>query len=130
MLEVYFSFKLKKIVAIDEGYIVEDGTESFLQKAGESYVSENIASAVGKSQRSNRARFSLMEAELRVWTDYPLLGVGKGLKGAYIPDKLPSDAIESSEVRMWLDRLHSNGALKHHFLMYLNIHLSFVRLVF
>lgn len=127
---LFFFQAEKDSFAIDEGYIVEDGTESFLQKAGESYVSENIASAVGKSQRSNRARFSLMEAELRVWTDYPLLGVGKGLKGAYIPDKLPSDAIESSEVRMWLDRLHSNGALKASFLMYLNIHLSFVRLVF
>ena len=99
--------------AIDgSNYINENGGESLFSKAGKSYISDNIASAVGKDKRSNRARFSLMEAELKVWMDHPVLGVGKGLKAAYIPDKLPSDATQSSEVKMWLDRLHANGALK------------------
>lgn len=97
---------------IDGNYINENGGESLFSKAGKSYISENIASAVGKDKRSNRARFSLMEAELKVWMAHPVLGVGKGLKAAYIPDKLPSDATQSSEVKMWLDRLHANGALK------------------
>ena len=94
------------------GTIEENDSESLFSKAGKSYISDNIASAVGKDKRSNRARFSLMEAELKVWMDHPVLGVGKGLKAAYIPDKLPSDATKSSEVKMWLDRLHANGALK------------------
>lgn len=99
--------------AIDgSNYINENGGESLFSKAGKSYISDNIASAVGKDKRSNRARFSLMEAELKVWMNHPVLGVGKGLKAAYIPEKLPSDATQSSEVKMWLDRLHANGALK------------------
>lgn len=85
---------------------------TLVQNAGKNYISENITSAVGKDKRSNRARISLMEAELKVWMDHPVLGVGKGLKTTYIPDKLPSDATKSSEVKMWLDRLHANGALK------------------
>ena len=97
---------------IDGSCIEENDSESLFSKAGKSYISDNIASAVGKDKRSNRARFSLMEAELKVWMDHPVLGVGKGLKAAYIPDKLPSDATKSSEVKMWLDRLHANGALK------------------
>ena len=97
---------------VNSSFIVKDDAESLVQKAGKSYISENITSAVGKDKRSNRARFSLMEAELKVWMDHPVLGVGKGLKAAYIPDKLPIDATKSSEVKMWLDRLHANGALK------------------
>ena len=97
---------------IDGSCIEENDSESLFSKAGKSYISDNIASAVGKDKRSNRARFSLMEAELKVWMDHPVLGVGKGLKAAYIPDKLPSDTTKSSEVKMWLDRLHANGALK------------------
>ena len=97
---------------IDGSCIEENDSESLFSKAGKSYISDNIASAVGRDKRSNRARFSLMEAELKVWMDHPVLGVGKGLKAAYIPDKLPSDATKSSEVKMWLDRLHANGALK------------------
>lgn len=97
---------------IDGSCIEENDSESLFSKAGKSYISDNIASAVGKDKRSNWARFSLMEAELKVWMDHPVLGVGKGLKAAYIPDKLPSDATKSSEVKMWLDRLHANGALK------------------
>ena len=97
---------------MDGSCIEENDSESLFSKAGKSYISENITSAVGKDKRSNRARFSLMEAELKVWMDHPVLGVGKGLKAAYIPDKLPSDATKSSEVKMWLDRLHANGALK------------------
>lgn len=87
-------------------------TGTFIQTAGERYVSENITSAVGKNQRSNRARFSLMEAELKLWIEHPIFGVGKGLKGAYIPEKLPVDATKSAEVRMWISRLHANGPLK------------------
>ena len=97
---------------MDGSGMEENDSESLFSKAGKSYISENITSAVGKDKRSNRARFSLMEAELKVWMDHPVLGVGKGLKAAYIPDKLPSDATKSSEVKMWLDRLHANGALK------------------
>lgn len=107
-----FSQIEKNGFSMNQNYEIESNTESFIQKAGESYVSENITSAVGKNQRSNRARFSLMEAELKVWMEHPIFGVGKGLKGAYIPEKLPSDAIQSSEVRMWISRLHANGALK------------------
>lgn len=97
---------------MDGSCIEENDSESLFSKAGKSYISENITSIVGKDKRSNRARFSLMEAELKVWMDHPVLGVGKGLKAAYIPDKLPSDATKSSEVKMWLDRLQANSALK------------------
>lgn len=78
--------------AVNSSFIAKDDAESLVQKAGKSYISENITSAVGKDKRSNRARFSLMEAELKVWMDHPVLGVGKGLKAAYIPEKLPLDA--------------------------------------
>lgn len=96
----------------DNSSKVKNDMGTLVQNAGKNYISENITSAVGKDKRSNRARFSLMEAEIKVWMDHPVLGVGKGLKAAYIPDKLPSDATKSGEVKMWLDRLHANGALK------------------
>lgn len=97
---------------IEGNYIKENNGKSVFSNAGKSYISKNITSAVGKDKRSNRARFSLMEAELKVWMAHPVLGVGKGLKAAYIPEQLPSDATKSSEVRMWIDRLHANGPLR------------------
>lgn len=112
LIGIAFFANLAFVQVENSEYFGNNNAELSLEEASQNYVSANITSAVGKDKRSNRARFSLMEAEIKVWLEHPALGVGKGLKAAYIPEKLPADSIKSSEVRMWLNRLHANGALK------------------
>lgn len=43
------------------------------------YVESNAASLANPDQRSNRARYSVMEADFKIGLAHPLIGVGKGL---------------------------------------------------
>lgn len=82
------------------------------KKSMEAYVKNNASSLVNINQRSNRARYSVMEADLKIGVDNLILGVGSGLRNAYIPDYLPKAAFKVSEVRMWLDFKKKLGTLK------------------
>jgi hypothetical protein len=98
-----------------ESSSLQNGNENSSYSASQNvnaYVSENVSSAFSKNQRSNLARLSLMTAELKLWTEYPVLGVGVGMKPAYIPDRFPVSATQSSEVLMWIHRLQDNGPLR------------------
>lgn len=64
------------------------------------------------SKRSNGARFSIMIADLHIGMDYPFLGIGYGLRNAYILDYLPSLADNNNEVKMWIKNLNEKGILR------------------
>lgn len=66
------------------------------------YVQSNAWSLANPDARSNRARYSVMEADLKVGLDHPVLGVGKGLRSSYIPDYFLEKALQNAEVKMWL----------------------------
>ncbi|WP_295237505.1 O-antigen ligase family protein, partial [Veillonella sp.] len=76
------------------------------------YVDENLKSVVNTTQRSNGARFSIIKADLSIAKDYPILGVGYGLRTRYIFDYLPKDAFNNGEVKMWNELLHNQGIMK------------------
>lgn len=78
----------------------------------EQYVKENIKSVNTYNERSNKARYSLMQAELSVWKQHSLFGVGPGMKASYLTEKFDDDALKDQEVRMWVRRIIENGPLK------------------
>lgn len=78
----------------------------------ESYVESNLTSLTSSSQRSNGARYSIMLADLKIGLDHPLIGVGSGLRNAYIPDYLPEMAKDNSEVKMWIKNQQEKGILR------------------
>ena len=78
----------------------------------ETYVESNAASLANPDKRSNRARYSVMEADFKIGLDYPLLGVGMGLRDAYMPDYFSKVALENDEVKMWLDFQKKLGVLR------------------
>ncbi len=78
----------------------------------ESYLESNLYSLGSTSQRSNAARYSIMIADLKVGLDYPLTGVGLGLRNAYIPDYLPEMAKDNGEVKMWLKNQKEKGVMR------------------
>ena len=78
----------------------------------ESYVESNLTSLASTSQRSNRARYSIMIADLKIGLDHPLIGIGSGLRNAYIPDYLPEMAKDNAEVNMWIKKQQEKGILR------------------
>ena len=62
--------------------------------------------------RSNRARYSVMEADIKVGLEYPLFGVGSGLRNAYVINAFSKTALENKEIKMWLDFSKRLGILK------------------
>lgn len=76
------------------------------------YVESNAVSVVNSDKRSNRARYSVMNADFRIGMDNLWLGVGTGLRSAYIPDYFDEKALRNSEVKMWLHFREKLGIMK------------------
>lgn len=73
-----------------------------LNKAMTMYVDNNMTSLANPDKRSNRARYSIMEADTRIGLEHPFIGVGRGLRNGYIPDYLSEQGKKNGEVKMWL----------------------------
>ena len=109
--------KIKENVKKDDNERLSDvklvKTETkFSDNIFERYLKHNILSVFNIDSRSNRARFSVMEADFKLGLDHPLLGVGNGLRNSYIPDYLSDKAKENAEVKMWLYFRQKLGILK------------------
>lgn len=78
----------------------------------ERYLESNLYSLGSVSQRSNGARYSIMLADLKIGLDHSLIGVGFGLRNAYIPDHLPEMAKDNDEVKMWIKNQKEKGILR------------------
>lgn len=76
------------------------------------YIDNNVTSVASKSGRSNKSRFAIMKASFNIGKEYPLLGVGKGLKNAYITDYLADDDKKIPEVSNWIVAQKDKGVLK------------------
>lgn len=76
------------------------------------YVDSNAKSLINPDARSNRARYSVMEADIKVGLEHPLLGVGSGLRNAYVIDAFSERALENKEIQMWLEFSKRLGILK------------------
>lgn len=76
------------------------------------YFEKNLFSLGNFTQRSNDARYSIMIADFKIGLDHPLIGVGSGLRNAYIPDYLPEMAKDNGEVKMWIKNQKEKGILR------------------
>ncbi len=75
-------------------------------------VQQSITEVVNENSGSNKARFSIIKSDLRIWTDHWLLGVGRGLKAAYVPEYLTKTEKAVPEVKMWVKNQEAKGILK------------------
>lgn len=76
------------------------------------YLEDNLVSLASSDKRSNKSRYSILKADLAIGLDHPILGVGCGLRDAYIPDYLPEEAFSGKEIQMWIKNQKENGILK------------------
>ena len=85
---------------------------NIINKAVKRYVTRNITSVANTSSRSNNARFANLVANLNTVAQYPIMGVGAGLKDAYIDRNLPKFAYKNREVLNWRKYMQNKGVLK------------------
>lgn len=52
---------------------------------------------------------------MAIGQDYPILGVGKNLHNAYVPDYLQQEAFAGGEIQMWLRNQKEKGIMKSRF---------------
>lgn len=76
------------------------------------YLQDNLGSITSSTQRSNRSRYSIFKASVAIGKDYPILGVGKGLRQAYIPGYLPEEAFAGNEIQRWIHDQKEKGIMK------------------
>lgn len=76
------------------------------------YAENNIVSVTKKDSRSNSVRLANMIANVETIKDFPVFGVGNGLKDAYVDARLPEFSYTNYEVRNWSRYMHNEGVLK------------------
>ena len=75
-------------------------------------LDDNLMSLTKSKGRSNEARYALYKSSLRAFYDNPILGVGKGLSGAYIIDKFTENEKKNYEVSLWCNDFFTQGIFK------------------
>ena len=88
------------------------GSSPDSSKLAEKYIKDNMTSLVGDDKRSNGARYGVLEANIKMGLDYPVLGVGYSLRSAYVATYLPQKAFSNSEIKMWLRNQREKGIMK------------------
>lgn len=76
-----------------------------------SYGENNITSLSKKSSRSNNQRYGVMKADLNIFLENPLLGIGQGLRTPYVLNHLDEDTLHNTEVKMWIDNIKNKGLI-------------------
>ena len=100
----------KKIIKNKENDISKENLLN--QKQINDYFEKNLFSLISLNKRSNGARYSVMIADFKIGLNNPLLGVGKELRNAYIPEYLPEISKNNAEVKMWLKNQQRKGILR------------------
>lgn len=76
-----------------------------------SYGENNITSLSKKSSRSNNQRYGVMKADLNIFIENPLLGIGQGLRTPYVLNHLDEDTLHNTEVKMWINNIKNKGLI-------------------
>ncbi len=81
-------------------------------KTANQYIESNLTSLTSTKQRSNNARYSIMLTDLKIGLNNPILGVGTGLRNAYVPDYLPEMSKNNGEIKMWIENQQEKGIMR------------------
>ena len=76
-----------------------------------SYGENNITSLSKKGGRSNNQRYGVMKADLNIFKENPLLGIGQGLRTPYVLNHLDEDTLNGTEVKMWIENIKNKGLI-------------------
>lgn len=72
-------------------------------------LEDNLLSLNSDVKRSNGARYALIRSNMRIAMQHPVLGVGRGLAGAYMIDNYTEEEAKNSEIADWVRRSKKYG---------------------
>ncbi len=111
--KILFSVYLSVILAFSASLSFFNYGVKYAKEATVSnYLEDNITSLGSIDKRSNRSRYSIMIADLKIGISHPILGVGLSLRNAYIPEYLPDKTHLSQETLTWIRNQQEKGILR------------------
>lgn len=103
------------MVSISGFYKTNEQENVQYNKVVQGYFEDNVGSLATNDKRSNRARYALIKSNIRTGTEYPILGVGRLLNGAYTVANFDEFDVQSNEVQKWVKDYYAEGPLKNNF---------------
>lgn len=75
----------------------------------ESYFENTLGTLTSTTARSNPQRFALMKAQMDIFSEHPILGVGENLLSPYLADYFIEHDMNSGEIALWIEATKDNG---------------------
>ena len=74
-------------------------------------IEDNFLSLTAGNKRSNGARYGLLRAHFRTGMAHPVLGVGRGLAGAYVAENFTPEEAKNKEIASWIHYQEERGPM-------------------
>ena len=106
----FIQFSAINVYAVDGNVKNEAKVQESVALAKDA-MDNNLGSLASSNKRSNKARYTLLKSYFYVGLEHPLLGVGSGLKNAYVEKYLSAEAGNNKEIQNWVNRHQQYGPL-------------------
>ena len=74
-------------------------------------IENNFLSLATGNKRSNGARYGLLRSHFRIGLEHPVLGVGRGLTGAYVMEHFTPEEAKNGEIASWIHYQKERGPM-------------------
>lgn len=77
----------------------------------DSYFGNTLGTLTSMTARSNSQRFAMMKAQMDIFSEHPILGVGENLLSAYLADYFIERDMDSGEISLWIKETKEHGLI-------------------
>ena len=75
----------------------------------DSYFGNTLGTLTSMTARSNSQRFAMMKAQMDIFSEHPILGVGESLLSPYLADYFIERDMDSGEISLWIKETEEHG---------------------
>lgn len=75
----------------------------------DSYFGNTLGTLTSMTARSNSQRFAMMKAQMDIFSEHPILGVGENLLSSYLADYFIKHDMNSGEIALWIEATEDKG---------------------
>ena len=75
----------------------------------DSYFGNTLGTLTSMTARSNSQRFAMMKAQMDIFSEHPILGVGENLLSPYLADYFIEHDMNSGEIALWIEATEDKG---------------------
>lgn len=75
----------------------------------DSYFNNTLGTLTSTTARSNSQRFAMMKAQMDIFSEHPILGVGEKYLSSYLADYFNKHDMDNGEIDLWVETTVGNG---------------------